>query len=81
MFDLADLEVTRILNFGRRSPVAAWRDAVAFKTAYGWGLRSNELRHLQLVDLSRNHRAPYFGEYEVVRDRPPDSSARQHVNA
>lgn len=36
LFDLADLEVTRILDSGRRSPVAAWRDAVAFKTAYGW---------------------------------------------
>ncbi|MBX9719214.1 MAG: site-specific integrase [Microbacteriaceae bacterium] len=69
LFDPADLEVTRILNSGRRSPVAAWRDAVAFKTAYGWGLRSNELRHLQLVDLSRNHRAPYFGEYGVLRVR------------
>ncbi|HOY81021.1 site-specific integrase [Leifsonia sp. H3M29-4] len=69
LFDLADLEVTRILDSGRRSPVAAWRDAVAFKTAYGWGLRSNELRHLQLVDLSSNHRAPYFGEYGVLRVR------------
>lgn len=69
LFDLADLQVRRVLENGRRSPVAAWRDAVAFKTAYSWGLRSNEFRHLQLVDLSRNHRAPYFGDYGVVRVR------------
>lgn len=69
LFDLADLEVQRIINSGRRSPIAAWRDSVAFKSAYSWGLRSNELRHLQLVDLSRNHRAPYFDDYGVVRVR------------
>ncbi len=69
LFDLADLQVRRVIENGRRSPVAAWRDAVAFKTAYSWGLRSNEFRHLQLVDLSRNHRAPYFGDYGVVRVR------------
>lgn len=69
LFDLADLEVPRVINSGRRAPIAAWRDAVALKAAYSWGLRSNELRHLQLVDLSRNHRAPYFGDYGVVRVR------------
>ena len=29
----------------------------------GWGLRRNEVRHLQLVDFSRNARAPFFGEW------------------
>lgn len=33
------------------------------------GLRSNELRHLQVVDLSRNYKAPYFGDYGVMRVR------------
>lgn len=58
-FDLADLEVERIINSGRKGALAAWRDAVAFKTGYGWGLRRDELRHLGLVDFSRNVKAPY----------------------
>jgi hypothetical protein len=37
LFDLADLEVERILHSGRKGALAAWRDAIAFKTAYGWG--------------------------------------------
>jgi hypothetical protein len=45
-FDLADLEPERILNAGRKGALAAWRDAVAFKSLYGWGLRRNEVRHL-----------------------------------
>lgn len=36
-FDLADLEVERILASGRKGAVAAYRDAVVFKTAYAWG--------------------------------------------
>jgi hypothetical protein len=39
-FDLADLEPERILYSGRKGALAAWRDAVAFKTLYGWGLFS-----------------------------------------
>ncbi len=64
LFDLADLEIQRILHAGRRGPLAAWRDSVAFKTLYGWGgLRTNELRHLQTVDFSRNGRAPYMRDF------------------
>jgi integrase len=69
LFDLADLEVERKLNSGRKGALAAWRDAIAFKTAYGWGLRANELRHLQVVDFSRNARAPYLGDHGVLRVR------------
>ena len=69
LFDLADLEVTRILYSGRRGALSAWRDAVALKALYGWGLRTNEMRHLQAVDFSRNNRAPYLGDYGVVRVR------------
>lgn len=69
LFDLADLEVERILHSGRKGALAAWRDAIAFKTAYSWGLRANELRHLQVVDFSRNARAPYFGDHGVLRVR------------
>ncbi|WP_154605405.1 tyrosine-type recombinase/integrase [Arthrobacter sp. AQ5-05] len=69
LFDLADLEVERILNSGRKGALSAWRDAIAFKTAYGWGLRSNELRHLQVPDFSRNGKAPYLGDHGVLRVR------------
>ncbi|GAB6857822.1 tyrosine-type recombinase/integrase [Microbacterium xylanilyticum] len=69
LFDLADLEIQRILHAGRRGPLAAWRDSVAFKTLYGWGLRTNELRHLQTVDFSRNGRAPYMRDFGVLRVR------------
>lgn len=68
-FDLADLEPERILNSGRKGALAAWRDAVAFKTLYGWGLRAGEGRQLQLVDCSRNARAPGFGEWGLLRIR------------
>lgn len=69
-FALADRQVERMQERGRhRDALTAWRDAVAFKVAYGWGLRVDELRHLQLVDLSRNGRAPYFGNFGIVRVR------------
>ena len=68
-FDLADLEPERILNAGRKGALSAWRDAVAFKTLYGWGLRRNELRNLHVSDFSRNVRAPFFGEWGLVRVR------------
>lgn len=68
-FDLADLEPERILRSGRRGALAAWRDAVAFKTLYAWGLRLNEMRHLTLPDFSRNARRPEFHEWGVLRVR------------
>ncbi|CAN5131473.1 hypothetical protein BH09ACT6_BH09ACT6_19240 [soil metagenome] len=68
-FDLADLEAERIVNAGRRGAVAAMRDAAAFKCLYGWGLRCDEARHIQVVDFSRNYSAPYFGDYGVLRIR------------
>lgn len=68
-FDLADLEPERILNAGHRGALAAWRDAVMFKTLYAWGLRLNEARHLIKADFSRNARAPFFGEWGLMRVR------------
>lgn len=52
-----------------RCAVAAYRDAVLFKTAYTWGLRANEVTHLQTVDFSRNPRAPQFGDFGVLAVR------------
>jgi site-specific recombinase XerC len=40
-----------------------------FKVAYSYGLRINELRHLQTVDFSRNAHAGEFGRYGVVQVR------------
>jgi len=67
--DLADDEVERILRSRRKGGLAAWRDAVAFKVCYGWGLRHDELRKLETVDFSSNAKAPYFGNYGVLRVR------------
>lgn len=76
LFDLADLEYERVLDSPRRNgALAVLRDAAAFKTAYGYGLRANELRHLQIVDLSPNYRAPYFGDYGTLHVRWGKSSA------
>lgn len=68
-FDLADVEVERVINSGRKGAVAAYRDAVAFKTAYSWGLRANEITHLQVVDFSRNPHSPQFGDFGVLQVR------------
>lgn len=68
-FDFADDEVERILRSGLRGGLAAYRDAVAFKVMYAWGLRRRELCHLKVVDFSRNIRAPRFGAWGVLRVR------------
>ncbi len=69
LFDRADDEVSRIRSFGLKGLLPAWRDAVAMKASYAWGLRHNEVRHLQSVDFSRNPHAPEFGQFGVVQVR------------
>lgn len=54
---------------GRKGWVPAYRDATMFKVAYSYGLRFNELCHLQTVDFSRNPHAREFGRYGVVQVR------------
>lgn len=68
-FDRADDEVDRIRTLGRKGWLAAFRDAVLFKVAYGWGLRRNEVRHLQTVDFSRNPHAKEFGRFGALAVR------------
>lgn len=68
-FDHADSEVDRIAASGRKGWRAAYRDATWFKVAFGWGLRGNEVRHLQTRDFYRNPKAPEFGKYGVVHVR------------
>ena len=69
LFDRADDEVERVARLKRKGWLPAFRDAVAFKVAYAWGLRCNELRHLQTVDFSRNPHAREFGKYGALQIR------------
>ena len=57
-FDHADDQVSLIAASGRKGWLPAYRDAVMFKIAYSYGLRFNELRHLQTVDFARNPACP-----------------------
>lgn len=68
-FDLADLGVERVIDSHRKGAVTAYRDAVAFKNAYSWGLRANETTHPQIVDFSRNPHAPQFVDFAVLQVR------------
>jgi integrase/recombinase XerD len=68
-FDHADAQVARARDLGRKGWLPALRDAVLFKTAYAWGLRRNEVRHLQTVDFERNPHATEFGRFGAVHVR------------
>ncbi|MEU4119047.1 site-specific integrase [Kitasatospora sp. NPDC028055] len=65
-FDHADDQVLRVRGKGRKGWLPAFRDAVLFKTAYGYGLRRNETRMLDLTDFGRNPHAKEFGEYGTL---------------
>ncbi|MBB2988258.1 integrase [Terracoccus luteus] len=69
IFDYADDEVERIGKSGRKGWQSAYRDAVMMKIAYGYGLRFNELRHLQTIDFARNPHAREFGAFGVCKVR------------
>jgi integrase len=66
LFDHADEQVDRIWRAGRKGWLPAFRDVVLLKTAYGFGLRRNEIRMLDTVDFGRNPDGPEFGEYGVL---------------
>lgn len=68
-FDFADDEVARIIGSKVKGGLAAWRDVTALKVCYGWGFRHDELRKLDLVDFSPSAKAPYFGDYGLLRIR------------
>ncbi|WP_179272950.1 MULTISPECIES: site-specific integrase [unclassified Rhodococcus (in: high G+C Gram-positive bacteria)] len=69
LFDHADTQVETIAGIGRKGWLPAYRDAVMLKIAYSYGLRFNELRHLQTVDFARNPHAREFGRFGVVNVR------------
>ena len=64
-FDYADDQVGAVRAAGRKGWLAAFRDAVLFKVAYGYGLRRNEVRMLDVADFGRNPHAPEFGDLGV----------------
>lgn len=68
-FDYCDDRVSHAEAHGRKGWLAAYRDAVLFKTIYAWGLRRREVAMLDLVDLTPNAHAPQFGQFGAVRVR------------
>lgn len=69
LFDRADDEVELIEASGKKGWQAAYRDAVMLKIAYSYGLRFNELRHLQTLDFATNPHARSFGKFGVCKVR------------
>jgi len=66
LFDHADDQVAVARAAGRKGWLTAFRDAAVLKTAYGWGLRRNEARMLDVVDFGMNPKATEFGRYGVA---------------
>ncbi len=61
--------VDEIVARHRKGFGAAYRDAVMVKVAYAWGLRRQELIHLDVHDFARNPKAAEFGEFGVCNVR------------
>lgn len=68
-FDYADDQVARLGAGGRKGWLAAYRDAVLFKTIYAWGLRRREAAMLDVTDWGPNAKAPQFGRFGVLNVR------------
>jgi integrase/recombinase XerC len=68
-FDYCDERVAVAGRSGRKGWLAAYRDAVLFKTVYAWGLRRREAVMLDVTDWGVNSRAPQFGRHGVVNVR------------
>lgn len=84
LFDCADDRVARIRESGSKGWIPAFRIATMMKVAYAWGLRRNEVRSLEVVDLAANpqHRRAFrnvgfvyvrFGK--AMRGSPPKRRA------
>jgi site-specific recombinase XerD len=68
-FDHADGQVGRVRGGGRKGWLPVFRDAVALKVAYGFGLRRTEAQMLDTADFGPNPHAAEFGEYGVCQVR------------
>lgn len=69
LLDHVDATVAARQGQGVKGWASAFRDAVIFKVAYGYGTRRNETRMLDLSDVSANPHAPEFGGYGVLSVR------------
>lgn len=79
-FDRADEETVRISRHNRKGWLPAFRDSVVFKAAYAYGLRRNEVRHLETVDFSANPHAIEFGSKGVLNVRHEKAMRGSHRN-
>ena len=68
-FDYCDGRVAELEGSGKKGWLAAFRDAVLFKTIYAWGMRRREAAMLDISDWGPNPKATQFGAYGVVRVR------------
>jgi integrase/recombinase XerC len=69
LFDHADAQVGRVRGGGRKGWLPVFRDAVALKVAYGFGLRRTEAQMLDTADFGANPHAAEFGEFGVCQVR------------
>jgi site-specific recombinase XerD len=74
LFDAADGRIEEIRQRRRKGATAAQRDAVLLKTVYAFGLRRQEARGLDLVDLRSNPRTKEYGRFGGVFVRHGKSS-------
>jgi site-specific recombinase XerD len=68
-FDYCDDRVAHAQRAGRKGWLAAFRDAVVFKTIYAWGLRRRQAAMLDVTDWSANARTPEFGRFGALSVR------------
>jgi integrase/recombinase XerC len=68
-FDHTDEQVRRVRGRGRKGWLPVFRDATAFKVAYGFGLRRAETAMLDVADFGANPHAGEFGGYGLCRVR------------
>lgn len=66
LFDHADEQVAHARERGRKGWLPAFRDAALMKIAYGYGLRRNEVRMLDVADFGSNPAGREFGDFGVV---------------
>ena len=69
MFDHADAQVGAAVSGGRKGALAAFRDAVALKVTYAWGLRRREATMLEVVDWHPNPAAATLGRFAALHVR------------
>lgn len=75
LFDRADDEVDTAALRRTKGWAAAFRDSTLLKVGYLFGLRRNEVRHLQDLDFTRNPHAGEFGRYGHLNVRFGKASA------